>query len=631
MRNVLPTAKKLQLDPGVRVWPKTVRLDGPDEDRVKRAAGRMLGIDVVGMESGFTITWSAAADLTTAAESYRLRITDESIHLQAESIKGALHGITTLAQLRNGTTIPCCEITDAPRYPWRGLMLDPARHFLPIDLIESVVEGLAALKMNVLHLHLSDDQGFRFESKAHAGLASPDHYTQAELKSLVEFAADRGVRIVPEFDVPGHVTSWLVAYPAWGNRPTRTTTRFGVHPGCLNPTDEGVYTALEALFDEVCAVFPDPCIHIGGDEVHSSWWKEDPAVQSFMRANDLADSAALQAHFTGRIVAMLKARGRTAIGWDEVLHPALPEGVIVQSWRGATARDRCLHAGHDCIVSSGFYLDLFYPGSVHRAYQPDAHEAELLRQEDHLLGDDRFAHVAEGMKWTHVWRSVPSAGKGREPGKVLGGEACLWGELVDANTLDGRLWSRLPDIAECFWAEHPEEDDEALRSRWPGIVREHINLNWRKLAALAVDELILEGFELCEPVKWYARLLGDVALNARIQGREMPQARPYGTETSLDRVVDFLLPESLLCRDVRTWPIGQVATACARWGGLSGRNDVPQDVQAVFTAIGEASRTWLDCLSGDLSREEAARILQGLHRPCGEYMPAIILILLERL
>ncbi|MBM4204991.1 MAG: hypothetical protein FJ194_12700 [Gammaproteobacteria bacterium] len=629
--NVLPTPRQISIRTGSVILPDRVRLEGPGSERVNRAVRRVLGISCYESDSAFTIRWSSAADYPTGAEGYRLQMTENSIELDAESIWGALHGITSLSQLVDGRSIPCVEIVDAPRYAWRGLMLDPARRFLPVDVLETVIDGLAALKLNVLHLHLSDDQGFRFESKAHPKLASHDRYTQVQLKTLVEFAADRGVRIVPEFDVPGHVTSWLMAYPEWGNKTAKMTTRFGVHPGCLNPADERVYTALEALFDEVIEVFPDPCIHIGGDEVHSSWWKEDLAIQSFMEANGLADSAALQAYFTGRIVAMLKVRGRKVVGWDEVLHPLLPEGVVVQSWRGATARDRALRVGHDCIVSSGFYLDLFYPGAVHRAFRPDAPQAELLAQEDRLLTDDRFQHVAEGMKWTHAWRSVPSIINGEKTGSVLGGEACLWGELVNANTLHARLWSRLPDIAECFWAYKPEEGDEVLRLRWPPIVKEQLNINRQKLVALAVDDQVLEGLELCEPVKWYARLLGEVALNARIQGHEMPQARPYGTDAPLDRAVDFLLPESLLCREARSWSVERVADACARWARLGGRSDAPMDALPVLHAIAEASRTWLDCLSGDLSREEAVRMLKGLHRPYGEYMPAIILTLIERL
>ncbi len=632
--NVLPSAVQVSLLSGVRHLPDNVTLEGPDDARMAQSVTRILGIRRFEQNADFVIHWSTATQWPMADEDegYRLHVSAAGIRVDASSLHGALHGLATLNQLNQNGTLPCVNIEDAPHFSWRGLMLDPARRFLPIALLQEVIDGLAALKLNVLHLHLSDDQGFRFESKAHPKLASIEHYTRAELKALVAYAADRGVRIVPELDMPGHVTSWLAAYPEWGNQQVSPTQRFGVHPGCLNPADERVYTAIESLLEEVCAVFPDRYVHIGGDEVHSSWWRDDPAVQAFMKQQDLADTTALQAYFTRRVVTMLRNRGREVIGWDEVLHADLPAEVVVQSWRGATSRDRACAAGHYCIVSSGFYLDLFYPGDLHRRFRPDLSEADLVSQEDGLLTDARFQHVAEGMKWTRAWRAVQPIERTFPRGKILGGEACLWGELVDRECLDGRLWSRLPDIAQCFWAKNPEQDDEVLRERWPEIVRTGVDRNRSRLAKVVQgNATALEALELCEPVKWYARLLGEVALNARIRGSEMPQARPYGTATELNRAVDFLTPESLLCRDVRQWSVDTVARSCARWAKLDGLNDVPDDVRPVFGAIAAAARTWLDCLSGDLSKEEASRVIRELYRPYGEYLPAVALVLIEHL
>jgi len=599
-------------------------------------------------------------------ERYTLAAGASGVVIEAQTIWGALHGLTTLAQLAAPAGLCGCDIEDGPRFPWRGLMLDPARRFLPIPLLERVITGMSHLKLNVLHLHLSDDQGFRFQSHRFPKLASPEHYTQAELVALVGYAADHGVRVVPELDMPGHVTSWLTAYPEWGAGETKASRHFGVHPACLNPADEAVYAAIDGLLAEVTEVFPDEYVHIGGDEVHSSWWREHAGLQAFMAEQRLADSAALQAYFNRRVAVSLANRHRKAIGWDEVLHPDMPSDLLVQSWRGATARDRALDAGHDCIVSEGYYLDLFYPGAVHGRYDPTAEQSVLLALEDALLTDPRFEHVAAGMRWTHAWRALPPIGPapggnelrekelrekelratelgekvlgGKEPsrgstrGKVLGGEACLWGELVNRDCLSGRLWSRLPAIAERLWSFHPETDDPVqLQARYPAFIKAELVDQRRRLAAIMRSDMALEVIELCEPVKWYARLLGEVALDARIRGSEMPQARPYTTQTTLDRAIDYLCPESLPALSMRQIPVEELASACQRWRAVSGSHDAPDDVLPVLRAIAAGADLMLDCLAGDLSREEGRRRLLQLHRPHGEYMPAVLLVLADRL
>ena len=312
--NLLPTATVFARHPGVCVLPDGVTLDVPDEDpdagRVARAVSRCLGIHTVRPGSDFVIRWSAGEPYTDleADEGYTLRVAPEGITVEAASGRGALHAISSLAQLVVDGEVPCVRVEDSPAFAWRGLMLDPARRFLPLACLEDVIDGMSQLKLNVLHLHLSDDQGFVFESKSFPRLASRVHYTQAQLRALVDFAAERGVCIVPEIDMPGHVTSWLVAYPEWGNREVGPSTRFGVHPGCLNPTDERVYAAIEVLLGEVCSVFPGRFIHIGGDEVHSSWWRDDPGIRAFMAARGLADTTALQALFNRRLKREL-ARG----------------------------------------------------------------------------------------------------------------------------------------------------------------------------------------------------------------------------------------------------------------------------------------------------------------------------------
>ncbi len=643
---MLPSPTRAVLATERVVLPRVIRCEGPDAVRVERAAKRLFAASSADAGLMTVVRWEVAeaAPQTGQDESYTLEAGASGVVIQAHSIWGALHGLTTLAQLARPEGIPHCHMEDGPRFPWRGLMLDPARRFLPIPLLERVIDGMAWLKLNVLHLHLSDDQGFRFQSHRFPKLASAEHYTQAALVGLVAYAADRGVRVVPELDMPGHVTSWLTAYPEWGpseaipkdeakpKNETKPSTRFGVHPGCLNAADESVYAAIDDLLAEVVAVFPDEYVHIGGDEVHSSWWRDHAGVQAFMARQGLADSAALQAYFNRRVVMSLVSRDRKAIGWDEVLHEEMPPNLLVQSWRGATARDRALDAGYDCIVSSGYYLDLFYPGAVHGQYDPAAPEDELLAQEDALLTDPRFEHVAAGMRWTHAWRKQSTLAEGTTSGKVVGGEACLWGELVDQHCLPGRLWSRLPAIAELLWSIDPDTDDPIrLLARYPDFIKAELANQRQQLSAIMAEDSALEIIELCEPVKWYARLLGEVALNARIRGSEMPQARPYTTESTLDRAVDFLLPESLSALSVQELPDAELVRACQRWRAFSVSNRVTEDVMPVFGAIGEGAGVMLDYLAGSLVKADARSRLLQLFRPHGEYMPAVLLVLADRL
>ncbi len=611
MSGVLPQPLVFEEESDRVPAPGRLLLEGPASDRVKQAIQRngSLGGN---SEGTLEIRWAQAEELPSLGsdESYALVIDENGATINAATIWGALHGVTTLAQLVQEDTLPCCRIEDRPRFSWRGLMLDPARHFLSAASLLQVIDGMAALKLNVLHLHLTDDQGFRFPSRAFPRLASEQHYTEQELRDLVAQAADRGVRVVPEIDIPGHVTSWLVAYPHWGTGNVEASSRFGVHPGCLNVTDPIVLDAVDTLLAEVADVFPDAYLHIGGDEVSAKWWDASSEVQAFMSQRDLSDARALQNHFLCHVTNTIAGLGRTPIGWDEVLHTDMPEGITVQNWRGASSRDRALSSGCDCIVSAPYYLDLSYPSDVHYGFDPAAPEAELIEREDALFVDRRFAHVAQGMRWTEFWRKPIELPQGRETGRVLGGEACLWGELVDEGTLWNRLWPRLPAIAERFWSQ--DMDEQRLYA-------------WLNRDGGVTGDLL----DLCEPVKWYGRLLGEVALAARIRGEEMPQARPYDLSTPLNRPVDFLPSESLSARIVLTCSDEELVDLCAQWQTQVG-TDVPE-LEEVFDAIGRASELLAAHLRKEKDVTEVREALERLYRPYGEYMPAVIHHMLERL
>ena len=565
-------------------------------------------------------------------ESYRLTVSNDGVRISAPRLAGARHALTTLVQISNHCGhLPLGHIEDAPSFPWRGLMLDPARRFLSLDALLVTLDAMALCKLNVLHLHLTDDQGFRFPSRAYPKLASAESYSRRELRTLVTAAADRGIRVIPELDVPGHATSWLSAHPEWGPRrlPVPPSSRFGPHEAVLNPIDPAFQNAIDTLIGELADVFPDPFIHLGGDEVNPAWWNESSEIAAYMAHHDLGSPVALQAHFRAHLAATAARHGKRIIGWDEALDSGAPASMVVQSWRGATARGRTLAAGHDCVVSSGYYLDLFYPADVHHAYAPDAPEEGLLALEEAMLVDPRFNHVAAGLKWTQGWRqSAPSPGTG----KVLGGEACLWSELVSEELLPVRLWSRMPLIADRFWSNQPPPDDfgrwlEASLSQLSaaGIV-DVPGASRTLLQRFGVKQGHLPAVALLEPIKWYGRLLGQAALEARMDGQEMPQSRPYGTDTPLNRPVDALLPESPAARRFGALLAeggAPLLDECARLLDSCAAEDFIPELKAPIANLQQILQAVVKVAEGRLARADASEQVAEASHPAGEYLVAI--------
>lgn len=300
-------------------------------------------------------------------ESYTLTVDASGVNLSANTRFGALRGMETLLQLvQNGaenTSVPWVTIQDAPRFPWRGLLLDSARHFVPLEDIKRQIDGMAAAKLNVLHWHLTDDQGWRFASARYpklTQLASDGlFYTPEQMREVVRYATARGIRVVPEIDMPGHASAIAVAYPELMSAPGpyEMERHWGVLKPVLDPTKDATYAFADAMVSELAAIFPDPYLHIGGDEVDDSQWKANPAIQQFMRDNKLADSHALQAYFNRRLETILEKHRRQMVGWDEIFHPDLPKSILIQSWQGQDALGQVAQQGYKGILSTGFYLD----------------------------------------------------------------------------------------------------------------------------------------------------------------------------------------------------------------------------------------------------------------------------------
>lgn len=624
---VLPSLKYLTTNRGVCITQIGQPAQTfPDYPRVQRAFERTKFAEIP-----ITLSIEKATSSTPNREDsyqYDLKITADGIQLSSETQWGAISACSVLEQIGLwGASLPCCQIKDNPTYPWRGLMLDVARHFIEFDELLRTLDRMAFFRLNVLHLHLTDDQGFRFESNRFPKLATEPFYSQSQLAQLVEYAADRAIRVVPELDVPGHTTSWLLAHPEWGAKTeVEPSVGFGIHHACLDPANADVLSSLSLLFEEVGQIFQDEYIHIGGDEVSGLWWNESAAIQQLMQERGWTKTTDVQAHFTNELVQRLEAMGKRVIGWDEVLHPTLSQSVTVQAWRGMKGRDLATDAGHSCIVSSPYYLDLQYPGDSHYAYFPDMTSKSWNAANQSMQNDPRLAHVKDGVAWGFDFGSFPDLREGGD-GRILGGEACMWSELVDTSVLSRRVWSRMPLIAERFW-----NGDSALAV--DDAYQRMENLFARQATSQSVFENPLEYpttrelaglhplFDQLEPIKWYSRLIGSERSQARADGQtETHIPRPYDLSSKLDRLIDHLPPESIAARRLK-------ATIA--------ENGDWADLQETWSELAEALRTCKSQICDDeydlllqlaSALNELASIAQlrsapnpELENPVGEYM-----------
>lgn len=425
-------------------------------------------------------------------ESYQLEIGSTQIKLMAPTTVGAMRGLETMLQLLSGDAdgfyFPAVSISDKPRFPWRGLMIDSARHYQPVEVMKRNLDAMAAVKMNVLHWHLTEDQGFRIESKRfpelHLKGSDGLFYTQDEARDIIRYAADRGIRVMPEFDMPGHATSWLVSHPEIGSAPGPYTIerRPGIFDPTLDPTNEKTYKLLEPFFAEMSALFPDAYMHIGGDENEGKQWDANANIQAFMKKNGIKDNHELQTYFNKRILKFLQKNNKIMMGWDEIFQPDLPKDVVIHSWRGQKALAEAAKQGFQGVLSNGYYIDLSFPASQHYVVDP-------------IPGDTTLS--AEEQK------------------RVLGGEATMWSEWVSPETIDSRIWPRTAAIAERLWSsrEVNQVDDMYRRLGVVSYQLEELGIthirNQRVLLrrlAMGRDTTALETLvSLIEPVKEYRR------------------------------------------------------------------------------------------------------------------------------
>jgi hexosaminidase len=536
--NVMP--QPANLTPGSGSLPIdakfTIAFTGYNESRIDRAAERfllqlqrqtgLLPAKQVKDATKATLvvhTDRASKDVQELAEdeSYSLEVTPTAAKLNAANPLGTLRGLQTFLQLvdvtPNGFAAPAVAIQDQPRFAWRGLLIDVGRHFIPLDMLKRNLDGMEAVKMNVLHLHLSDNQGFRVESKKFPKLhelgSGGLYYTQSEIRDLVAYARDRGIRVVPEFDMPGHSTSWFVGYPelASGPGPYPLDRKWGVLDPAMNPTEEKTYKFLDDFIGEMVKLFPDHYFHVGGDEVNGKEWDANPKIQEFKKSHNFKNNEELQNYFSERVQKIVAKHDRSAVGWDEIFVPGVPKDIVIHSWRGPESLAAAAKQGYHGILSNGYYLDLGWTAARHYAVDPLSGAAATLTDDQKKL--------------------------------VLGGEAAMWSEFVNAENMDSRIWPRSAAIAERLWSPQSTTDSSGMYARLDVI---SARLEWLDLSHRTYSRKMLQRIAGPATPQEFAALktLADVVEPVKEYTRDETAPFEATSQTPMNRIVDAVSLES---------------------------------------------------------------------------------------
>lgn len=422
-------------------------------------------------------------------EGYVLEVRPDRVTARAPEEAGLFYAVQTIRQLLPpevfraapiggvAWTMPAVRIEDAPRFRWRGGMLDVGRHFLPRTFVEKYVDLLALHKMNTFHWHLTDDQGWRLEIRKYPRLTevgarrpmtiagrqargdsarwaydSVPHggfYTQDDVREVVAYAAARHVTVVPEIEMPGHAVAAIAAYPALGvtGQPTAVATRWGVFDNILN-AEPGTVTFMQDVLTEVLALFPGPYVHVGGDEADKTRWRADPRIQARIRALGLTDEHALQSWFVRQMDTFLTRRGRRLVGWDEILEGGLAPNAAVMSWRGTGGGIAAARAGHDVVMTPTSHVYLDYYQSRDRAAEPIAGGGYLP------------------LDTVYAFEPVPAELTPAEARHVLGAQGNLWTEYVATpEQAEYMVYPRLSALAEVVWTPRAAKDFPDFRAR----------------------------------------------------------------------------------------------------------------------------------------------------------------------
>ena len=507
--NILPTPRHLAEGQGAFELRDGDAIAAPADARGQWIAGFLR--DAIRAQTGVALRVVAAPERgrlnlridssIRGDETYRLNVTRKQIAIEAADERGLFWGVQTLRQLlplqhEVPPAIPVVGIEDSPRYAWRGVMLDTARHFYPVDFIKRQIDLMSYYKFDVFHWHLTDDQGWRIQINRYPELTGVGawrteadgsryggFYTQDQIREVVQYARERNVMVVPEIEMPGHSSAAIAAYPelSCSGKPITVPTTWGVFRDVDCVGNDATFSFLQNVLDEVVPLFPSPYLHIGGDEVPEGVWADCASCRQLAQANDLQGEAGLHSYFVRRIQKYLAGKGKTLVGWDEIMEGGMDSHAVVEVWRGPDEAKKALANGNRIIVASPFYLDT----------------------------------PIDRMTLQDLYRTNPfdNPALAKHPKRVLGGEAPLWSERATPLNGDARLYPRLFAIAEHLWsASAPDWPDFLLRARaqeaWLGaqqvafgpenkdIVDARVSFNpaykrWRIRAARGFDDLQL--------------------------------------------------------------------------------------------------------------------------------------------
>jgi hexosaminidase len=534
--NLMPTPSTVQLGTGQLLIDRSfsVAVTGFHDASLDRGVERFVaqlsaqtGIPFRAKPDAANSTLSIHADHGREAvqklgedESYELVITDSGAKLTAPTPLGILHGLQTFLQLVQPTATsfvaPAVTIKDQPRFPWRGLLIDVSRHFIPLDVLKRNVDGMAAVKMNVLHWHLSDDQGFRVESKKFPKLHEMGseglYYTQNEIREFIAYAHDRGIRVLPEFDTPGHSRSWFAGYPELASGLGPFQVNSGGPDSVTDPTREETYKFLDKFIDEMSRLFPDAYFHIGGDEVDCKFWDANPKIQAFIHSHGMKNNQDLQAYYNQRLQKIVAKHHKLMVGWDEILHPELPKTIVIQSWRGQESLATAAKQGYSGLLSFGYYLDLIWPAARHYAVDPMSGAAATLSPE--------------------------------EKGRILGGEACMWAEWITPENIDSHIWPRNGVVAERLWSPQEINNADSMYARLSAL---SLHLESLGLTHRSARMHMLHRMAGTEDIS-ALRVLADVVEPVKDYNRWDDAKGPIDFHAPLNRMIDAAYPESEVAR-----------------------------------------------------------------------------------
>jgi len=536
-------------------------------------------------------------------ESYILKITNEQINISAVTDIGAIRGLETLLQLisfdKKGFFFPGLVINDSPRFPWRGLMIDVARHFQPMDVIKRNLDAMASVKLNVFHWHLTDDQGFRVESKTYPKLhqlaSDGQYYSHKQIKEIVKYASTKGIRVIPEFDVPGHASAILTAYPEIGSSDTISSIEryAGVFDPTLDPTNDKTYEFLDNLFKEITPLFPDDYFHIGGDENEGKHWNTNPKILAFKKTYNLKSNHELQTHFNIKLEKILKKYGKHLMGWDEIMTSNMPTTALIHSWRGENeglskggTLIEAAKKGYKTVLSNGYYIDRMQSVVDHYLVEP--------------IGNAKLTES--------------------ERARILGGEATMWSELVTPLTIDSRIWPRTAAIAERFWSDKTVNDIDNMYKRLDVV---SFRLEELGITHIKNQDVILRNIannqdiyslktlvNICEPLKIYARNEG---------GTEYKSFSPFtlfadactsdasGKLLFTKTIDDYIIIQSEENKNAILYYLNKWISNYEKFETLE-KNPILNQITPTYTNLASISKAYRNLLNNTISRNEHEKV-----------------------